>query len=522
MSQRPHRGDIRDRFPDTAAGTVTHNPTRERLRELARHEERTTEFGGPRYVSEQRSRSANHTKNLVDDTFADEDWAAIDNALTAAADRELIALDRQIGRHPETTFTCRLFVPREYARIALAWGSLLEPAPDIEAPDFNTLQLPDWDRTGRQRRIRVLPDAGVTFVLGSDYTGEAKKSFLRLFMYRVKRQGGLGIHAGTKRLTIDAGTAATAGEHATTDVTGGETDLQTVGQAFLGLSATGKSTLTGHGCWLDPPEGAELLQDDVCALLPDGQVAGSEGAGLYIKTDGLDPDEQPSLYRAATHESAVLENVCVDTEGRVEFSDTALTTNGRAAVSRDQVDSAAAGIDMEGVDQVFFITRNPLMPPVARLTPRQAAVAFMLGESVETSAGDPDAAGESTRVVGTNPFIVGPEGAEGNRFHDLVAANGIDCFLLNTGHVGPDEADIGVRESVTILVAAARGNIGWTDDDTFGFEVAESVPGMDLKAFYPPDHYKSFDAELSALREQRRAFLSQFDSLDEEISAAVY
>jgi phosphoenolpyruvate carboxykinase (ATP) len=512
MSQRVQRGTVREAFPDTESGTVRHNPTTERLREFARQDEQPTEYGSPSYVSEQKSRSADRTKNLLDDEFSDADWAAIDDALAAAQERDLVSLDRRVGHHPETSYTCRLFVPREYARIALAWGKLLEPAPDVDEPDFKTLQLPEWDtREGRQRRIRVLPDEGVTFVLGSDYTGEAKKSFLRLFMFRAKYAGGLGLHAGTKRVTI-------AEEGDTPD----EESLRTVGQAFLGLSATGKSTLTGHGCWLDSPEGAEMLQDDVCALLPNGQVTGSEGAGLYIKTDGLDPEEQPSLCRAATHESAVLENVTVEEDGTVDFDDTELTSNGRAVVSREQLDSAAEDTDLESVDQVFFITRNPLMPPVARLTPRQAAVAFMLGESIQTSAGDPDAAGESIRVVGTNPFIVGPEGEEGNRFYELVAANDIECFLLNTGHVGPSNADIGVRESVRILVCAARDDIAWHRDDTFGFEVPTSVPGVDIDAFYPPAQYDDFESELAALRDERRAYLASFEALDDDIKESVY
>jgi phosphoenolpyruvate carboxykinase (ATP) len=365
--------------------------------------------------------------------------------------------------------------------------------------------LPEWDeREGAQRRIRVLPEDGLTFVLGSDYTGEAKKSFLRLYMYRAKEQGGLGLHAGTKRVTVE------------------DDGLRTVGQAFLGLSATGKSTLTGHGCWLDDPEGAEMLQDDVCALLPDGQVTGSEGNGLYIKTDGLDEDEQPSLYHAATHESAVFENVCVEEDCTVDFDDTELTTNGRAVILREHLDSAAADIDLDEVDQVFFITRNPLMPPVARLTDRQAAVAFMLGESIQTSAGDPDAAGESIRVVGTNPFIVGPEGEEGNRFYDLVDQNDIECFVINTGHVGPAAADIGVRESVQILVGAARGSIDWYHDEQLDLELPESVPGIDVESFYPPDHYDDFADELAQLRAERRAYLDEFETLDAEIRDAVY
>jgi phosphoenolpyruvate carboxykinase (ATP) len=505
MSKRVERSRLREKFPDPARDSVTNDPTFEQLREFARHHEKTTEYGSPSYVSEQKSRSADQTKNLVDDEFTEADWDAIEAALEEASDRELVCLDREVGRHPETSFTCRLYVPKAYARIALAWGKLLEPAEG--KPDFVTLQLPEWDEgPGNDRRIRVLPEEGLTFVLGSDYTGEAKKSFLRLYMYRAKQQGGLGIHAGSKRVRVE-----------------NDDGLETVGQAFLGLSATGKSTLTGHGCWLDDPEGAEMLQDDVCALLPDGQVTGSEGNGLYIKTDGLDEEEQPALYDAATHEEAVFENVWVDDDGSVDFDNTDLTANGRAVIRREDLSSASEDIDMtEGVDQIFFITRNPVMPPVARLDDRQAAVAFMLGESIQTSAGDPDAAGESIRVVGTNPFIIGPEGAEGNRFRDLVADNDVECFVINTGHVGPAKADIGVRESVNILVGAARGDIEWAEDDIFGFEVPTDVPNIDVDLFYPPEHYEDFESELSALRTERRAYLDQFDELDDEIKEAVY
>lgn len=506
MSQRVERSRLQEEFPDPeVADNVVYNPTFEQLREFASHDERTTEYGSPRYVSEQKSRSADQTKNLIDDEFDDADWEAITDALDSVEGSELVCLDRQVGRHDETAFTCRLFVPKEYSRIALAWGKLLEPASG--EPDFQTFQLPEWDeQDDNQRRIRVLPEEGLTFVLGSDYTGEAKKSFLRLFMRRAKELGGLGIHAGSKRVTIED-----------------DGELTTVGQAFLGLSATGKSTLTGHGCWLDEPEGTEMLQDDVCALLPGGEVTGSEGNGLYIKTDGLDEDEQPALHDAATQDEAVFENVWVDEDGTVDFDNTELTANGRAVIRREDLSSASENIDMtEGVDQIFFITRNPAMPPVARLDDRQAAVAFMLGESIQTSAGDPDAAGESIRVVGTNPFIIGPEGEEGNRFRELIAENDVECFVINTGYVGPSKADIGVRESVSILVCAARDEIDWRVDDTFGFEVPKEVPGIDVEPFYPPTHYDDFEEELQSLRAERRSYLEQFENLSEEIIDAVY
>ena len=392
-------------------------------------------------------------------------------------------------------------MPREYGRIALAVAKLFEPAPPDAEPDFLTVQVPDHDEVA----IRVLPDEGVTAVLGSDYTGEAKKSFPRLFMRRTKEAGGLGLHAGSKRVQLQEDGAS-----------------ETVGQLFLGLSATGKSTLTAHGMWLEAPENAVVLQDDVCALLPDGTVAGSEGNGLYIETTGLDREEQPALYDAATHESAVLENVDVADDFAVDFDSDEHGSNGRAVVLREHLSSAADDIDLESVDQVFFITRNPAMPPVAKLSLEEAAAAFMLGKSVQTSAGAPSKAGESVRVVGTNPFIVGPEGVEGNRFRDLIAELDVDCFVLNTGHLGAGAKDIGVEESVTILRELARGSVEWTDDETTGTTVPASVPGMDIDAFRVAEHVETPERRLRELRAERRAYLAAFAELDDETAGAVY
>ncbi|AGB37455.1 phosphoenolpyruvate carboxykinase (ATP) [Natronococcus occultus] len=489
-------------LPDPAtASNVRYDPSLEELRELAEHEETTTEFGSPSYVSDVRSRSSDRTKNAVDHGFGERDYEFVDTAIEAAGSDELLCVDRLMGRHPEATFCCRLYVPVEHARIALAWASLFEPS-DGREPDLQTVQLPDHDETA----IRILPEDGFTAVLGSDYTGEAKKSFLRLFMYRLKQQGGLGLHAGSKRVRVR-------------DADG---DLRDVGQLFMGLSATGKSTLTAHGCWLDGEEGATMLQDDVCGLLPDGTVPGSEGKGLFIKTIGLGEDEQPALYEAATDESAILENVAVDDDGTVDFDEARYTSNARAIVQRDELSSAADEIDLDRVDQVFFITRNPLMPPVSKLSTAQAAAAFMLGESIETSAGDPSRAGESIRVVGTNPFIVGPEGEEGNVFRDLIDELDVDCYLLNTGYLGDDAKDIGVTESVTILTETARGTVEWTDDDATGLTIPESVPGIDIEDYYVPDYVDDYETAIAELRRERRDYLAQFDELREEILEAVY
>jgi phosphoenolpyruvate carboxykinase (ATP) len=499
-------------LPDPVqADNVVYNPTRDQLRSFSRHLETTTEYGSPSYVSQQRSRCADRTKNAVDDEFDAADHHRVEDALAAAREREMVCVDRRMGRHPEHSYRCRYYVPKEYGRIALSVANLFDPADGEGEPDFLTVQLPDRADVA----IRVLPEAGVTAVVGSDYTGEAKKSFLRLFMFRAKRAGGLGLHAGSKRVTLRREPTSEPAE-------GDGSELETVGQLFLGLSATGKSTLTAHGLWLDEPESATMLQDDVCALLPDGTVAGSEGEGLYVKTIGLDEADQPAMYEAVTHESAVLENVDVAVDGTVDFDSDRYTTNGRAAIRRDQLSSAGDDVDLAEVDHVFFITRNPCMPPVARLTSTQAAAAFMLGESIQTSAGDPSNAGESIRVVGTNPFIIGSEGEEGNRFRELIERLDVDCFVLNTGHLGDRSKEIGVEDSVTILREIARGTVEWTDDRTTGLTVPASVPGMEIDEFALEDHLEDCERLLRELRAERRQYLASFDDLDEAIARAIY
>lgn len=487
-------------LPDpTRAENVLYNPSVERLRALSRDLEQETTYGSPSYVSAHRSRAADRTRNAIDSRFDATDYRTLDRALRAARTNEMVCLDRRLGRDGDLSFTCRYYVPKRYARIALALATLLEPARPTGDPDFVTVQIPDADAVA----IRVFPDAGVTAVMGTDYTGEAKKSFLRLFMYEAKRRGGLGLHAGSKRVTVrdDQG------------------HLREVGQLFLGLSATGKSTLTAHGLGLDPPESAVMLQDDVCGLMPDGSAAGSEGNGLYVKTHGLDSSTEPGLYQAVTDETAVLENVDVRTDGRVDFTSDHHTSNGRAAIRRDRLPSAATDIDLDRVDQIFFITRNPLMPPVTKLDPAEAAAAFMCGESIETSAGDPTRAGEPVRVVGTNPFIIGPEAGEGNRFRALVEALDVECFVLNTGSIGRDGRDICVSDSVAIVRELARGTVSWTRAAASGYTVPERVPGLDMTDCTVDQHVDGYAERIESLRAERRAYLHSFDGLDESITA---
>ncbi len=397
----------------------------EELRALARSGEKTTEYGSPVYATRIKNRSAKKTYVVSDGVQVGIMQQAIDGGRAAEKIREvqdalskmdLIQVDRRMGMSPEAPIHCRLYVPKDYARIAYMWHNMLFPSDSSKEPDFISVYVPDWPET----LIFLDVNQGYTYILGTDYPGEAKKSMLRQAMYWIKRRGGLGLHAGSKIL----------------HVTGPDGKLRDVGFLLFGLSGTGKTTLTLHDHGLKEPEKAIIKQDDVVLLTPEGRAFGTED-GFYIKTEGLEPS-QTVLWGAATHPTAAYENIAVGEKGKVDFLDTSITSNGRGVVLRRFIHGTGDGIDLDKANKIVFITRrNDVVPVCARLTSEQAAAYFMLGESIETSAGDPTKAGQAKREVGTNPFIVGPEADEGNRLLQILRENpDMQAYILNTGSIG--------------------------------------------------------------------------------------
>ena len=372
----------------------------EELRALARSGEKTTEYGSPVYATRIKNRSAKKTYVVSDGVQVGIMQQAIDGGRAAEKIREvqealskmdLIQVDRRMGMSPEAPIHCRLYVPKDYARIAYMWHNMLFPSDSSKEPDFISVYVPDWPET----LIFLDVNQGYTYILGTDYPGEAKKSMLRQAMYWIKRRGGLGLHAGSKILRV----------------TGPDGKLRDVGFLLFGLSGTGKTTLTLHDHGLKEPEKAIIKQDDVVLLTREGRAFGTED-GFYIKTEGLEPS-QTVLWGAATHPTAAYENIAVGENGKVDFLDTSITSNGRGVVLRRFIQGTGDGIDLDKANKIVFITRrNDVVPVCARLTSEQAAAYFMLGESIETSAGDPTKAG-SGQARGRHESV--HRGARGRR-----------------------------------------------------------------------------------------------------------
>ncbi len=484
---------------------IIDNPSDDSLREWAlEHGGVITEFGNLSVITKVRNRMAKMTEVIMGEPEAD-DIELVHSVLEYLKGKDVIRLDRVMCMTPGFKKNCRLYVTAEYARLPLMWGNTLFPSEGGE-PDFISVAVPEW----QEKKVLVFPEMGLTIVLGSDYKGEQKKAMLRQVMYWAKKEGNLGLHAAGKILRIYKGE-----------------ELKDVGFLLFGLSGTGKTSLSCHTHWLKYPERVVIRQDDVVILRRDGSAVGTESS-FYIKTEGLEPGAQPLLYAAALSPRAVMENVDVSPEnGKVDFFNTKLTSNGRAMVKRTDIAFTDDRIDVDKVDFILFITRrHDIMPPVVRLSPEWAAAAFMLGESVETSAGDPDEAGKSVRVVGTNPFIVGSHSEEGNMFLSILRENpDIQCYILNTGNVGGmvRGQKIGVKDSTRIIEMIAKGGISWRRDNFWGYDVPIEIPGVDMERFNSGNYYSDEQIEQlsKSLKTERLEWLAQFPGLHKDILTAI-
>ena len=447
----------------------------------------------------------------------------------------LVKVERVIGDNPAFNVTCTVYqsVQRpEQIRQAYMWSRTLRPRPGAGAscpgPALSVICVPEWSDTDRQ--VLVFPESGVTVLLGFDYVGEMKMGFLRMAMWEAKQAGMLGLHAGSKIVRVR----------------GANGKIRRVGMLFFGLSGTGKTTHACHDHGLrEPGEGIEILQDDIVFLRDDGAALGTEH-GFYVKTEGVTVEHQPIIDQALQRPDALFENVMVDKEGRVDLSDTTLTANGRAVIRREAMKpQISAGLDLPALGEmdelvIIFITRRmTVLPPALRLTPEQAAAAFMLGESVETSAGDPRKAGQSVRVVGTNPFLVGNEADEGNWLYKFLLAHKdrVHSYLINTGGMGersekgPDGKVVVTRParwvqipgSAAILRGILRGSATWEADPQFGGERIVATDGLDLSPFRSESFYLAAEvaAMVKDLQTQRRDWLARFPTLDPGIAKTV-
>ena len=320
-------------------------------------------------------------------------------------------------------------------------------------------------------------------IINTWYGGEMKKGLFSMMNYYLPLKGIAAMHCS-----------------ANTDMNGENTAI------FFGLSGTGKTTLS-----TDPKR--LLIGDDEHGW-DDNGVFNFEG-GCYAKVINLDKESEPDIYNAIKR-NALLENVTVDKDGKIDFADRSVTENTRVSYPIEHIEKIvkkvrpiSAGPDAKNV---IFLSADAfgVLPPVSILTPEQTKYYFLSGFTAKL-------AGTERGITEPTPTFSACFGQAFLELHptkyaeELVKkmeANGAKAYLVNTGWNGTGKR-ISIKDTRGIIDAILDGSINTAPTKMipyFNFEVPTALPGVDPNILDPRDTY----AEASIWEEKAKDLAARF------------
>src|SRR5210317_1397864 len=298
---------------------------------------------------------------------------------------------------------------------------------------------------------------------GTWYGGEMKKGMFAMMNYYLPRRGMASMHC-----------SANVGEEGDTSI-------------FFGLSGTGKTTLS-----TDPKR--KLIGDDEHGWDDEG-VFNFEG-GCYAKTIDLDHEAEPDIYEAIKKD-ALLENVTVDENGKIDFTDGSVTQNTRVSYPIYHIENIVKPISKAGhANKVIFLTADAfgVMPPVARLTPEQTKYHFLSGFTAKL-AGTERGIDEPTPTFSAcfgEAFLTLHPTVYGKELVKKMKAHGAEAYLVNTGWNGTGKR-ISIKDTRGIIDAILNGDIEKAPTKVipvFNLEVPTELNGVDTNILDPRDTYE--------------------------------
>lgn len=259
---------------------------------------------------------------------------------------------------------------------------------------------------------------------------------------------------------------------------------------FFGLSGTGKTTLSA-----DPKR--YLIGDDEHGWDDEG-VFNFEG-GCYAKTIDLSKENEPDIYNAIRR-NALLENVTLDANGKIDFTDGSVTQNTRVSYPIDHIQNIVRPVSKAGhATKVIFLTADAfgVMPPVSKLTPEQTKYYFLSGftaklAGTERGVTEPQptfSACFGKAFLSLHPTQYGQELVKKMEQHHAKA------YMVNTGWNGTGKR-ISIKDTRAIIDAILDGSIeqvGSTTVPVFNFEVPTSLPNVNTEILDPRNTYASAD-----------------------------
>ncbi|MCQ2349610.1 MAG: phosphoenolpyruvate carboxykinase (ATP) [Paludibacteraceae bacterium] len=300
-------------------------------------------------------------------------------------------------------------------------------------------------------------------IINTWYGGEMKKGMFSMMNYYLPLKGIASMHCS-----------------ANTDMNGENTAI------FFGLSGTGKTTLS-----TDPKR--LLIGDDEHGW-DDNGVFNFEG-GCYAKVINLDKESEPDIYNAIRRD-ALLENVTVAEDGKIDFADKSVTENTRVSYPIHHIEKIVKPISHgPAAKNVIFLSADAfgVLPPVSILTPEQTKYYFLSGFTAKL-------AGTERGITEPTPTFSACFGQAFLELHPTKYAeelvkrmemSGAKAYLVNTGWNGTGKR-ISIRDTRGIIDAILNGSILSAPTKTipyFNFEVPTELPGVDPKILDPRDTY---------------------------------
>ncbi len=421
-------------------------------------------------------------------------WEALKSiALKQLSGKRLFVVDAFCGANEETRMSVRFFME-------VAWQAhfvrnmFIKPTADEEAsfvPDFK-VYCASKAKVENYSELGLNSETAVAFnissreqvIINTWYGGEMKKGMFSMMNYYLPLKGIASMHC-----------SANAG------LNGENTAI------FFGLSGTGKTTLS-----TDPKR--LLVGDDEHGWDDDG-IFNFEG-GCYAKVINLDKASEPDIYNAIRRD-ALLENVVLDGEGRVDFNDKSLTENTRVSYPINHIDNIVEPISAAPhAKNVIFLSADAfgVLPPVSILTAEQTKYYFL--------------SGFTAKLAGTERGIIEPvptfSACFGQAFLELhptkyaeelvkrMQKSGAKAFLVNTGWNGSGKR-ISIKDTRGIIDAILSGDILESETDIipyFNLEIPTSLNGVDSTILDPRGTYEDRDEWDSKARELASRFISNF------------